>query len=524
MKIAAVIAFGILLGGSAFVGGTANITVDARGLVDASAAHGADAASCGKLTALKLPHTTITSAQVVPAGQFKAPEGNTSFADLPAFCRVSMTIAPSSDSDIKSEIWLPVAGWNGKFQEVGNGGWNGFIQYAALATALRRGYAAASTDTGHVGDTASFAPGHPEKLIDFGYRAVHETALEGKATITALYGAEPRFSYFTGCSGGGRQAFMEAQRYPEDFEGIVAGDPGYDRSAESLQLIAAAQATHKDAASLIPREKFAVLHQAALDACDARDGIKDGIINNPLRCRFDPGVTLCKGPNANTDSPSCLTAAQVEAAKKLYAPIVDPKSGKEIFPGFEPGTELRFANNTVGEPLGMAQDTFKYTVMQNPSWDFRTLDIGTDMARARKMDNGVVSATSTNLKPYVGHGGKLIIYHGWADQNVAPLSSVNYYNELVQVMGKKVVEDSVRLYMAPGMGHCAGGEGPSVFDTLTPLEQWKEKGAAPKEIVASQIVNGNVIRTRPLCPYPQEAVYKGSGSTDEAENFVCKIP
>ena len=317
---------------------------------------------------------------MVPAGQFKAPEGNASFADLPAFCRVSMTIAPSSDSDIKTEIWLPVAGWNGKFQEVGNGGWNGFIQYAALATALRRGYAAASTDTGHVGDTASFAPGHPEKLIDFGYRAVHETALEGKATIAALYGAEPRFSYFTGCSGGGRQAFMEAQRYPEDFEGIVAGDPGYDRSAESLQLIAAAQATHKDAASLIPREKFAVLHQAALDACDAQDGIKDGIINNPLRCKFDPGVTLCKG----ADAPSCLTAAQVEAARKLYAPIVDPKSGKEIFPGFEPGTELRFANNTVGEPLGMAQDTFKYTVMQNPNWDFRTLDIGTDMARRAK--------------------------------------------------------------------------------------------------------------------------------------------
>ena len=328
--------------------GTANITVDARGLADASAAHGADAASCAKLTSLKLPHTTITSAQVVPAGQFKAPEGNASFADLPAFCRVSMTIAPSSDSDIKTEIWLPVAGWNGKFQEVGNGGWNGFIQYAALATALRRGYAAASTDTGHVGDTASFAPGHPEKLIDFGYRAVHETALEGKATIAALYGAEPRFSYFTGCSGGGRQAFMEAQRYPEDFEGIVAGDPGYDRAAESLQLIAAAQATHKDAASLIPREKFAVLHQAALDACDALDGIKDGIINNPLRCKFDPGVTLCKG----ADAPSCLTAAQVEAAKKLYAPIVDPKSGKEIFPGFEPGTELRFANNTVGRAAG----------------------------------------------------------------------------------------------------------------------------------------------------------------------------
>jgi feruloyl esterase len=518
MKIAAVIALGILLGGATYVGGTSGLVVEA----DApAAAHAVDAAACGRLTSLKLSDATITSAQVVEAGTFAPPTGaKEGYADLPAFCRVAMTIKPSSDSDIKSEIWLPVEGWNAKFQEVGNGGWNGFIQYAALATALRRGYAAASTDTGHVGDTASFAPGHPEKLIDFGYRSVHETAVQGKATIAALYGAEPRFSYFTGCSGGGRQAFMEAQRYPDDFTGIIAGDPGYDRAAESLQLIAATQATHKEAASLIPKEKFVVLHQAVLDACDALDGIKDGIINNPLRCKFDPGVMLCKG----ADGPSCLTAAQVEAAKKLYAPIVDPRNGKEIFPGFEPGTELRFANNTVGQPLGMAQDTFKYTVMQNPDWDYRTLDIGADMDRARKMDNGVVSATSTNLKPYVGHGGKLIIYHGWADQNVAPLSSVNYYNDLIKVMGKKVVEDSVRLYMAPGMGHCAGGEGPSVFDTLTPLEQWKEKGVAPKEIVASQIVNGNVIRTRPLCPYPQEAVYKGSGSTDAAENFVCRLP
>ena len=306
-----------------------------------AAAHAVDAAACASLTSLKLPNATITSAQAVPAGHFKPPSGAAEgFADLPAFCRVELTIKPSSDSDIKSETWLPLAGWNGKFQEVGNGGWNGFIQYPALAAALRKGYATASTDTGHAGDTASFAPGHPEKLIDFGYRAVHETALRGKTIVAALYSAAPRLSYFTGCSGGGRQAFMEAQRYPEDFEGIIAGDPGYDRAAESLQLIAAAQATHKDAASFIPKEKFAVLHQAALDACDALDGIKDGIINNPLRCKFDPAVTQCKG----ADGPNCLTAPQVEAAKKLYAPIVDPKSGKEIFPGFEPGTELRFPN------------------------------------------------------------------------------------------------------------------------------------------------------------------------------------
>jgi feruloyl esterase len=314
---------------------------------------------------------------------------------------------------------------------------------------------------------------------------------------------------------------MEAQRYPEDFEGIIAGDPGWDRAAESVQLIAAAQATHKDAASFISKEKFAVLHQAALEACDAQDGLKDGIINNPLKCKFDPAVTLCKG----ADGPNCLTAPQVEAAKKLYAPIVDPETHKEIFPGFEPGTELRFANNTAApRPLGMADDTFRYTVIGDPNWDFRTLDLHKDFVRSRETDKGIVSATSTNLKPYVSRGSKLIIYHGWADQNVAPLSSVNYYNELIKVLGKKAVEDSVRLYMAPGMGHCSGGEGPSVFDTLTPLEQWREHGNAPKEILASQMAEGKVIRTRPLCPYPQEAQYKGTGSTDQAENFVCRLP
>ncbi len=519
MKTIAAVALGILLGGLTYVAGTPDV------IADAPAAHAAvDAAACGRLRSLALPHSSVNSAKVIESGAFQLPNGPSgaaAFGDLPAFCRVEMTLKPSSDSDIKSEVWLPMAGWNGKFQMVGNGGWNGFIQYGALAAALRRGYAAASTDTGHVGDTASFAPGHPEKLIYFGYRAVHETTVQGKTVVAALYSEPPRYSYFTGCSGGGRQAFMEAQRYPADFEGIIAGDPGWDRAAESVQLIAAAQATHKDAASFIPREKFVVLHQAALDACDALDGVKDGIINNPLKCKFDPAVTLCKG----ADGPNCLTAAQVEAAKKLYAPIVDPETRQEIFPGFEPGTELRFANNTAApRPLGMADDTFKYTVIGDPNWDFRTLDLHKDFVRSRETDKGIVSATSTNLKPYVSRGSKLIIYHGWADQNVAPLSSVNYYNALIKVLGKKTVEDSVRLYMAPGMGHCAGGEGPSVFDTLTPLEQWKERGVAPKEIIASQIVDGKVIRTRPLCPYPEEAQYRGSGNTDQAANFECRMP
>jgi feruloyl esterase len=515
MRTTVAVTFAILLGGLVYLGGTVN--------AQAPSAHlSMDAAACGRLASFTLSNATVTSAQVVSAGQFKPPAGaDAGFADLPAFCRVALTITPSRDSDIKAETWLPLSGWNGKFHEVGNGGWNGDIQYGALAEALRRGYATASTDTGHVGGSASFALGHPEKVIDFGYRAIHETAVQSKAVIAALYGTAQRLSYFTGCSGGGRQAFAEAQRFSEDFEGIIAGDPGYDRTGESFQLVSVAQAMLRDPAGRIPPEKFSVLHQAALDACDARDGVKDGIIDDPTHCKFDPAVTQCKG----ADGPNCLTPAQVETAKKFYAPLNDPKTGEEVFPGFEPGSELRWAGMAGGpRPLAMADDLFKYIVFQDPNWDYLTLDVGQHLALARKIDNGTISPTSPNLKPFVGRGGKLLIYHGWGDQNVAPLSSVHYYEKLVTALGKNQVDDSVRLYMVPGMGHCGGGEGPNVFDTLTALEQWREHGVAPKEIIASQITKGSVSRTRPLCPYPQVAQYKGTGSTDQAENFVCRLP
>ncbi len=481
-----------------------------------------DATACARLTSLTLQNATVTSAQVVPAGQFKSPENaGEEFANLPAFCRIEMTITPTHDSDIKAEEWLPVSGWNGKFQEVGNGGWGGSIQYGELAEALGHGYAAASTDTGHTGGSASFALGHPEKLIDFDYRAVHETALDSKAAISALYGAAPQLSYFAGCSGGGRQAFMEVQRFPQDFEGVIAGAPGYDRTGESFQLVLVAQATLNDPASRIPPEKYAVLHQAALDACDARDGLKDGLISDPTRCKFDPAVTECKG----ADGPNCLTPAQVIAAKKIYAPVLDPQTKKELFPGFEPGSELRWSGTSGGpRPLAVADDFFKYVVFKDPNWDFRTLNLTHDLPLARKLDNGDLSATSANVKPFVQRGGKLLIYHGWGDQNVAPQFTTHYYDRLVNTLGKSQVADSVRVYMVPGMGHCGGGEGPNVFDTLTPLEQWREHGVAPTEIIASQITQGHVSRTRPLCPYPQLAEYKGSGSVDEAENFVCRLP
>jgi feruloyl esterase len=418
-------------------------------------------------------------------------------------------------------VWLPLSGWNGKFQQVGNGGWGGSIQYGALAAALRRGYAAASTDTGHVGDTARFALGHPEKLIDFGYRAVHETAAQSKATIGAAYGSPPRLSYFVGCSGGGRQAFMEAQRYPQDFDGIIAGAPGYNRTDQSFELVSMTQATHRTPASVIPPTKYPVLHQAALNACDALDGVKDGLISDPMRCRFDPKVTECKG----ADGSNCLTREQVEAATKIYSSVMDPSTGQPLFPGPEPGSEMNWVVTSGGaRPLGMSDDLFKYVVFKNPEWDFRTLDVRSHLELARKSDNGTLSATSPNLKPFVDRGGRLIVYHGWGDTNVSPRSSVMYYKKLAETLGDRQVDQSVRLYMVPGMGHCGGGEGPNTFDMLTALEQWKEKGTAPAEIIASHLTDGTVDRARPLCPFPQIPRYKGTGSIDRAESFVCRLP
>src|SRR5262249_8372156 len=389
------------------------------------------AAECEQLgRSLSLPATTLTRAQGGGAGPFlpprshPAPLGEAPRAGrLPVFCRVALTIAPSSDSDIKSEVWLPMSGWNGKFLQVGNGAWGGSIQYGPLGDAVRRGYAAASTDTGHTGTDARFAMDHPEKLIDFGYRSVHETAVDGKAAVARLYGLAPRLLYFNGCSGGGRMSFMEAQRFPQDFDGIIAGAPGYNRTDVAFQTLGMAQATHVSPESFIPASKYPALHDAALNKCDALDGLKDGLISDPTRCRFDPAVVECKG----ADGPNCLTKPQVMAARRIYAPVIDPKTGAEISSGLEPGSEPQWGSVAGNEPHSMYNDLLRFVVMKDPNWDYRTLDVGQQLARAREADNGVLAATATDLTPFVSRGGKLLIYHGWADQNIPPRGSVNYY-------------------------------------------------------------------------------------------------
>jgi feruloyl esterase len=483
------------------------------------------AAPCDTLTSLKLPDTAVTTAQVVPAGQFSAPaegqakgKGANAYADLPEFCRVTATIKPTSDSDIKVEVWLPAKGWNGNFQGVGNGGWAGVISYRELGDALRGGYATASTDTGHVGGRGTFALDHPEKLIDFGWRSEHEMTVKAKAVIKAFYGSAPKLSYWNGCSTGGRQGLKEAQMFPNDYDAVIAGAPA-NRTAISLWIAAAVL---KDPASYIPPSKYPMIHQAALAACDARDGLKDSLIDDPTKCNFDPKTLLCKG----ADGPSCLTAPQAEGAKKIYSPAVNPRTGQELFSSLVPGTELGWGVQAQGpEPSANIYDQYRYVVFKDPNWDWKTFNFDSDVVRGDLPENLVMNATDPNLKPFFSHNGKLLMYHGWSDPNVPTLNTIKYYKSVADTMGGAAkVSDNVRLFLEPGMGHCGGGEGPNVFDKVGALEQWVEHGKAPETLIASHSTAGKVDRTRPLCPYPQVAKYKGSGSIDDAANFSCKAP
>jgi tannase/feruloyl esterase len=493
-------------------------------IASAQEARKASEVACESLAAsLKLPDARVTAATVVAAGSFTPPPEGTAtprpITGLPAFCRVQLTLTPSADSDIKTEMWMPLTGWNGKFQQVGNGAFAGSIQYAALGEALKRGYAAASTDTGHTGRGAKWAAGHLEKITDWGYRSEHLTAVDSKMAITNFYGVGPKLSYFTGCSGGGRMAFQEAQRYPADFDAILAGAPAYDRGNEAFGFMAKWQATHETPESFIPTTKYQAIHRAALEACDALDGLEDGLIGDVLSCRFDPKVLECK---AGTNNDSCLTTPQVEAVRKVYAGARHPKTGELIFPGLEPGSEQQWTAVTGGnEPLDVGYDVFKYILLQDPNWDPKTFELAKDYDRLHKLDNSALSPTNPDLKAFASRGGKLLIYQGWADPNVSPRSPLMYYDRVVKSIGKKAVDDSIRLFYAPGMGHCGGGEGPNVFDALTALEQWREQGKAPASILATHSTNGKVDRTRPLCAYPQIAIYKGTGSIDQADNFYC---
>lgn len=510
--------------------------------------------SCEKLSQLALPKAKVVSAQTVEAGGFPPPTAMSPwlagspdlYKSLGAFCRVVVEAAPSADSSIKIEVWMPTEGWNGRFRGQGNGGFAGEIDYRRLGLAVQQKYASAATDTGHAagGTDARWALSHPEKVIDFGYRAIHEMTQTAKTVITAFYGNSAQHSYFDNCSNGGRQALMEAQRFPQDYDGIISGAPANYWTHLLTKALADSQATTVDRASYIPASKIPALARAVNSACDAQDGVTDGVLNDPRQCKFDPAVLLCKSEESN----ECLTGPQIATLKKLYEGPHDAK-GALIFPGYLPGAEegdggwgLWITGRAPGQSLMFAFGTgyFSNMVYEKADWDYKGTKVGDGLIAAERKTGKILNATDSNLAAFKARGGKLILYHGWNDAAISALNTINYYKAVESKMGQKETDAFSRLYMVPGLQHCGGGPGANSFGQLgmgapdpkqnmeVALEEWVEKGTAPSAIVATKYVDDEPSKgvkfTRPLCPYPQVAKFKGTGDPNDAANFVCAAP
>ncbi len=493
--------------------------------------------ACETLTGLTLADTAITLAETVPAGPFTPPGANQAL-ELPGFCRVVAMTQPA----VNFEVWLPTEGWNDKFHTSGNGGMAGSISYSAMATALNRGYAAASTDTGHVrgdgGFDANWALNRPDLIEDFGHRSIHLTAVHGKAISEAFYGDAPNYAYYVGCSKGGQQGMMEAQRYPEDFDGLVVGDPAHMwTSFYASAHLWYALATLDNEDSYIPPSKVAILGDAVTAACDAIDGIEDGVLDDPRKCQFDPSTLTCA---AGQDESTCFTAAQVQAVKDIWSGPTN-SAGDVLYPGLVPGGEAGRGGWTswvtgqqayAGTHFMAAEDFMRNMVFDDPEWDFRTWDYERDLPIALAKTGDALDADDPDLRPLRDRGGKLLVYHGWSDSDISPIGTIDYYEEVMSLIGDGASSDEAlaatkeffRLFMVPGMGHCRGGPGPDSFDALTAMERWVEQGVAPDQMVASKMADGEVVRTRPLCTYPQVAKWNGTGSTDDATNFSCVMP
>jgi feruloyl esterase len=487
------------------------------------------AVRCARLAEQALPTTTITTAQAVTSGSFAPPGSANPLPNLPPFCRVAGVIAPTADSEILFEVWMPLEAWNGRFAGVGNGGWAGTISFGALGDQLRRGYATASTNTGHQAapgfDMARFAYEKPEQLVDFAHRSQHETAVAAKAIVQAFYGKPPARSYFVGCSSGGYQGLMEAQRFPSDYDGIVAGAPANNWTRLMAGDFDGILAVLKEPPGNLPLHALGLLYRGALAACDSADGVMDGVIDDPRRCSFDPVSVTCPDGRA---AATCLTRAQVEAARRVYRGLTDPVTGEQLYPGLVRGSEPFWPHRDPASPFPIPIAHFKWLVMADPDWNWRTFDFARPsdyeaFRRAEEKLAPIMNATSPDLRAFQARGGKLLQYHGWNDQLIAPQNSIDYYESVERFFGPDGdVRSFYRLFMAPGMGHCSGGTGPNTFDMQAALEQWVENGIAPDHVVATRSINGVVDRLRPLCPYPQVAVYSGRGDINDAANFTCR--
>jgi feruloyl esterase len=483
------------------------------------------AETCENLAGLKLEDTKVTKAEAVtPNPDWPYPDSLFTAFGPPGggvkvpFCRVAATIAPAIDF----ELWLP-KDWNGKYQGIGNGGYTGAINYPAMGAAVARGYATASTDMGHASKDmfdSSWALGQPELIKDFGYRAHHLVTVISKEIIAAHYGKPAEYAYFNGCSSGGWQGFTEVQKYPEDFNGIIAGAPAHNFVQLQVPDLLANQAALKNPEGNLGQAESQLLAGAAVKACDAKDGVSDGLISDPMGCEFDPASLQCTAGKTE----QCLTAAQVERAKQSYGPRKSA-GGMWLYPGPAYGSPLFFgppATVTSAElPSGIPLVSMSNGKLP---FDYLSFDPDKHLPALEAEFKDVLTSMNPDLRPFKARGGKIIVYHGWMDPAISPYNSIHYYDAVAEVVGRESMDDFYRMFFVPSMGHCTGGPGPTVFDAVTALERWVEDGVAPARIEAAHLTNGKPDRTRPLCPYPQVAVYKGTGSTDEAANFECRVP
>jgi feruloyl esterase len=501
--------------------------------------------ACADLTRLSLPNgTTITAASLVSGGTLAVSPTST-LSNLPTFCRVQGVSKPSPDSNIQFEVWLPQpAAWNSKFLSSGEGGFAGTLNYSrngldgGLDELVRRGYATASTDTGHTASDTWWAIGHPERAADYLYRSKHVVTVAAKDVIAAFYGRPATHSYFSSCSNGGRQGLLEAQRYPEDFDGFVIGAPWNFQSHSNAGFVWDTQALSAPGAA-IPAEKLPAISKAVLAACDAKDGLADGVIADPRRCTFDPASLTCR--SAETDE--CLTPPQITALQKIYQGPKNPHTGEAIFPGFAMGGEMGWTSLVANRSAsGLPNGYFANLVFENRDWDYRTFNFDSDMAKADDKIGKLGNSTSVDYSAAKRRGVKIIQYHGWNDQTLQPAYSPDYYDQVAKANGGLAsTQDFYRLFMVPGMSHCYGGPGATSFgavgqqippvrdaahDIQTALENWVERGTPPAQLIATKYTDNEaatrtVKLTRPLCLYPTVPRYKGTGDPNDAANFVC---
>lgn len=508
----------------------------------------ADRCVLSALTAATIDATHLDSAAFVSDGTFTPPRAAAPLAGLPAFCRVEATVSLAPDSRINFEVWVPRE-WNGKIVVTGNGGYSNALSYRDMALALSQGYAAVGGDTGHqtpTPDDLLWGVGHPDRIIDWGTRSIHAITGPARRIVEQTQGRAPRRSYLYGCSTGGHQGYAEIQRYPTDFDGVIAGAPGNNRvrlNVGFLWQFLANRTPDETNNQLIPAAKLPIITKAVVAACDRNDGVSDGVVDDPRTCRFDPAVLECKA----ADSTECLTGTQVSALRKMYEGARNPRTGESIYPGWPQSSEaLTTAPN--GSPAsgwqlywGTTEPTranfWRHWVFDVPNWNWWSFDFDRDLARADQRVGSMIDHTNPDLGAFKKRGGKAIVYQGWQDPVVNALDTIGYYERVRERQGSQAeVDRFFRLFLVPGMGHCAGGTGPTSFgnagtpapiadaqhDLLRALDAWVESGKAPERIIASRVVDGKTVRTRPLCAYPRRAVYTGSGSTDDAAQFVCR--